>query len=141
MPLKILTYPDERLRVVCRPDFIIEGDIIQEMFYLMEEHGGLGLAAPQVGIDARLFVTHWGEVFINPQITQRSCKMLVSEGCLSLPHRQGTLWRYNEVEVTGRVYVGEQAFVIQHECDHLDGKLIISFETIRAGDDIRESYQ
>ena len=55
------------LRKVCRPDFTITADEISQMFLLMREKNGLGLAAPQVGIDARLFVTGWGEVFVNPR--------------------------------------------------------------------------
>ena len=51
----------------------------------MRQHGGLGLAAPQVGINARLFVAHWGEVFVNPLIVESVGSYLAVEGCLSLP--------------------------------------------------------
>ena len=57
---------DPVLRKVCRADFVIGDKTLDRMFALMREKGGLGLAAPQVGIDARLFVTEWGEVFVNP---------------------------------------------------------------------------
>ena len=81
-----LVRPDDPiLHRVCRPDFVLRANIIQQMFRLLEETGGLGLAAPQVGIDARFFVTIWGEVFVNPKIAHREGEMQRQEGCLSLP--------------------------------------------------------
>lgn len=123
--LQILTLPDERLLKVCRPDFVIHGWMIFEMFRLMKENHGLGLAAPQVGIDARLFVTHWGEVFVNPQFVGLGGKRPIREGCLSVPGRTGVQERYRTIQmVDGRRYYGMQAIVIQHEWDHLNGRLI-----------------
>ena len=64
-----LVKPDDPiLRTRCRPDFVIRGGLIGQMFDLLRQYGGLGLAAPQVGIDARFFVTAWGEVFVDPRI-------------------------------------------------------------------------
>jgi len=126
-PLKILTGPNPILEKVCRPDFRIPEGLIAEMFRLMRQDKGLGLAAPQVGIDARLFVTHWGEVFVNPTIT-RIGKIVVhtEEGCLSFPTLIGTKIRHACVEVCGRQYIEMEAVIIQHELDHLDGITIVT---------------
>lgn len=125
-PLKILTGPNPILEMVCRPDFTIPEWLIPEMFRLMREQDGLGLAAPQVGIDARLFVTAWGEVFINPVLTAHSeFSKPIQEGCLSFPGRLGVMRRYPAIEIGGRSYVNEQAIIIQHELDHLNGITIV----------------
>lgn len=122
----LLVAPDNAiLHNPCRPDFIIYRTDIEEMFALMYEYRGLGLAAPQVGINARLFVTNWGEIFINPGIVELYEPRSAVESCLSLPGVQVTVQRWNQIRLAdGRVYVGQQAIVIQHECDHLDGCLI-----------------
>ena len=106
-------------------DFVLKADTIQQMVHLLEETGGLGLAAPQVGIDARLFVTVWGEVFVNPTIVRREGEVRCQEGCLSLPGVTRLKKRCRSVVLAdGRIFEGEQAIVIQHETDHLDGILI-----------------
>ena len=51
-------------------NFTVTQADIEEMFALMQKYGGLGLAAPQVGIDAQLFIAHWGEVFVNPVLLE-----------------------------------------------------------------------
>lgn len=114
---------DPILRKVCRPDFTITREQINEMFALMYHHRGL--AAPQVGIDARLFVTDWGEVFINPRIVSFRDNSSHTEGCLSLPGVVRNVQRWQTIELaTGRIFHGERAYVIQHEMDHLIGVLI-----------------
>ena len=116
------------LRKVCRPDFTITADEINQMLYLLEENGGLGLAAPQVGIDARLFVTAWGEVFINPRVVDIAGPIRTTEGCLSLPSVTATVDRWAKICLAdGRIYEGQRAVVILHEIDHLDGVLITDF--------------
>ena len=67
LTMQLVRPDDPILRKVCRPDFMLTADDINQMLCLLEETGGLGLAAPQVGIDARFFVTDWGEVFVNPR--------------------------------------------------------------------------
>ena len=121
-----LVRPDDPiLHRVCRPDFLLKANIIQQMFHLLDETGGLGLAAPQVGIDARFFVTAWGEVFVNPMIVRREGEVHCQEGCLSLPGVIRLKERCRKVVLEGgRAFGGEQAIVIQHEIDHLDGILI-----------------
>jgi len=123
--LKLVKPNDPILRTICRADFTIRRGDIDEMFDLMRQHGGLGLAAPQVGINARLFVTHWGEVFVNPLIVESIGSYLVVEGCLSLPGVALECCRYQQITMSsGQVYEGQEAQVIWHECDHLNGILI-----------------
>ena len=124
-----LVRPDDPiLRKVCRSDFTITADAINRMLCLLKENGGLGLAAPQVGIDARLFVTEWGEVFINPRVVGIAKPIRVTEGCLSLPGVTATVDRWAKIRLAdGRIYEGQRAGVILHEIDHLDGVLITDF--------------
>lgn len=123
--MQIITVPDERLRYICRPDFIINRETIDEMFDIMNENNGVGLAANQVGINARMFIVAWGEVFINPVIKLRSEYEYVEEGCLSLPGRIYRCRRANRILMdNGAIYTGWKAVVIQHELNHLDGRLI-----------------
>jgi peptide deformylase len=113
------------LRTVCRSDFSIDVADINQMFELMRAKGGLGLAAPQVGIDARLFVTGWGQVFVDPQIVVARDERLVPEGCLSLPGVEVQALRFNNIVLAnGERFEGLQAQVIQHEIGHLNGILI-----------------
>jgi peptide deformylase len=124
--LKILTGPNPILERVCRPNFTIPEWLIREMFRLMRENRGLGLAACQVGIDARLFITHWDEVFINPTLTAHGeYKRRITEGCLSFPGQIGVMERWDWVEINGRRYGMEEAIVVQHELDHLNGITIV----------------
>lgn len=121
-PLKILIGPSLILEKTCRPDFRIPEWLIPEMFRLLQQHKGLGLAAPQVGIDARLFVTNWGEVFVNPTVTRAGKDAIrTQESCLSFPTLIGVKIRHACVEVCGRQYSGPEAVIIQHELDHLNG--------------------
>lgn len=123
--MQLVTRDDPILHRVCRPDFSISRYDISQMFILMRVKNGLGLAAPQVGIDARLFVTDWDEVYVNPVIAQRFGTFTSGEGCLSLP---GVTWQRKRnlviVLADGRTYDSQKAVVIQHEIDHLDGILI-----------------
>jgi peptide deformylase len=99
---------------------------INQMFFLMREAGGLGLAAPQVGISARFFITYWGEVFVNPEIIRMKNPIRIIERCLSFPGITATIQRRTWIQLSdGRIYEDERAFVIQHECDHLNNILII----------------
>ena len=123
--MKLVIPDDPILHRVCRPDFTIRRGTIEGMFWLMHQMGGLGLAAPQVGINARLFVTKWNEVFVNPIPTYLGDSRLVQEGCLSLPGKIGNRRRYPFLRLPdGRVFGGEEALVLQHEIDHLNGILI-----------------
>lgn len=116
------------LRKVYRPDFTINMRDIMRMFAILQETKSLGLAAPQVGIDARLFVTVWGDIFVNPRVVEIDGPVRSTEGCLSLPGVTALVDRWDKIRLAdGRVYVGERAAVVLHEIDHLDGVLITDF--------------
>jgi peptide deformylase len=128
-PLILVPDYDPILTRPCRSDFVIDTFLIDRMFNLMLEKKGLGLAAPQVGIDARLFVTRWSEVFINPRIKTKEIPCTTYEGCLSLPGIERGVSRFNKITLAdGRVYTEGRAIVIQHELDHLNGVLITSYD-------------
>lgn len=112
---------------------------VEEMFETMKHDRGIGLAAPQVGLAKRLFITDVEgdrkRVFVNPEIVQTSLEMVeYEEGCLSFPGLYFTVKRPEALKIqaqteTGRVFTleadGLLARVILHENDHLDGKLFI----------------
>ncbi len=143
---QVRQYPDPVLRQAGRP--VVEfGDgtasLAERMFSLMDDAQGVGLAAPQIGILQRLFVYELeGEkvVCANPEITDRSDEVEVgSEGCLSLdvllqadsdlPVERHVAVSLRAVDEHGRPFErraeGLEARVIQHELDHLDGRLIL----------------
>lgn len=148
--MEILTYPHDMLITVCKPVDLVTLQIkeqLEEMLALMYENNGCGLSAPQVGIPLRMLVmNHTGMqetkgdeyIFINPVITSKFGGTAVRpEGCLSLPDEQIDIRRAKRIKfeawlprgilITG-AFNGIQARVMQHECDHLDGKLIIDYE-------------
>ena len=138
---EILIDPDPRLREISSP--VVDFDeslkhFIISMFYTMNENDGIGLAAPQIGLHKRLLVTNVpGEVakyFINPEIIATKGSQKQQEGCLSIPNTFGypVTKRYKSIrlkyqDISGDEYVQEfdglEAVCIQHEIDHLDGKL------------------
>jgi peptide deformylase len=113
---------------------------------------GVGLAAPQIGISSRIIVFRnkgfdekgWSktaenyDVLINPRITQARGEMVtMAEGCLSCPEIQVEISRFPEIKIRGydqegrkvnRRYTDYLARIVQHETDHLDGKLIIDYD-------------
>ena len=143
--LKIVKFGDDILRKVCRPVDEITPRIrtlISDMIDTMRTAGGVGLAAPQVGVLRRIAVIEVEEgkvhVLINPKIIAYSGEQVGTEGCLSNPGKWGTVKRPMAVTVRatnldGEVYDlnGKEllARAICHECDHLDGKLYTDFET------------
>ncbi len=128
-PLALVPDYDPILFRPCRSDFVFDLLLIDKMFNFMLSKNGLGLAAPQVGIDARLFVTRWGEVFVNPRIAKKEIPCTTYEGCLSLPGIERGVARFNKIVLAdGRVYTEGRAIVIQHELDHLNGVLITSYD-------------
>lgn len=109
------------------------------MLQAMEEHGGIGLAAPQVGESVRLITgghpaQGWSFTLINPEITKTSKQTAPSvEGCLSFPGKQVLVRRHKLITVKGFDLNWEpvkfrsrglMAYCLQHEIDHLDGKCI-----------------
>lgn len=114
--------------------------LIDDMFETMYAAPGVGLAAPQVNVSKRLFVMdvhddeHEPAVVINPKVEDLSEEVELREGCLSVPGMVGEIVRYKHAVVTGLDRYGEKiriegdgllAQCIQHEVDHLDGKLYI----------------
>jgi peptide deformylase len=145
MDLKLLQYPHPTLRHVSRPLKKIDAELrelAREMFALMYKHNGVGLAANQVDLPYRLFVINLesdpskGEeiVFVNPVISRRKGLAEAEEGCLSLPGLYGYVKRPAEVVIDAFSLDGKPfhleldglfARVVQHETDHLDGRLFI----------------
>jgi peptide deformylase len=124
--MEIITAPNTFLKRVCRPGVVLSITQLEALFLTMVANNGAGLAAPQVGIDARVFVTNWAEIFICPKIVSYgAARVETKEGCLSIPGKQFRVQRSLRIRLAcGRVYENEQAIVVQHECDHLDGILI-----------------
>jgi peptide deformylase len=153
--LKIVYYPHPTLRHKSTPLRRVNGrvkDIVREMFALMYEAKGVGLAANQVDLPFRLFVTNLagapeeGEelVFINPVIERPKGKVEQEEGCLSLPDVYAPVRRPERIAVSAYDLSGNEinceidgmfARVVQHETDHLDGVLFVDrlSETVRFG--------
>ena len=143
----IVIYGDEVLRRKCEPiapDYPDVKKLAEDMFLTLEEAEGVGLAAPQIGKDIRLFIvdcTPWGEddpalkdykrVFINARIYERSEQTdLFNEGCLSLPGLHEDVRRPVSIRMRyvdenfvehDEEFTGLKAWVIQHEYDHIEG--------------------
>ncbi len=146
--MEIRLLPDPILREVCEPVTLFDAeldDFVAEMLAVMYAAPGRGLAAPQVGVNARIFVMDatWKSgdpdpiVFVNPVILSSSDALAVNdEGCLSIPDRtcriarpaQVTLrWQALDGEQLERDFTGFAAACVQHENDHLNGVLCIDY--------------
>lgn len=110
--------------------------LIADMRRTMLEHSGIGLAAPQVGSNLRVFVTENG-VYVNPKLTVLGPSRTADEGCLSLPGVQVLVSRHLCVLISAQDEFGNPfeevehdlpARVWQHECDHLNGILITDYQ-------------
>ncbi len=111
--------------------------LVDDMIETMYEAPGIGLAAPQVGVQKRLFVWDMGEgprVIVNPEIVESDGEWLYDEGCLSVPGLTWEIVRPKTVHLVGRDLDGNEmsleldeleARLFQHEIDHLDGTLLI----------------
>ena len=141
--LYIIHYPDPRLRQVCAP--VTEFDeqlaaFVQRLYALMETGKGVGLAAPQVGINKRVLVLNVtgepgdSQVLVNPTLHEPHGSVEGEEGCLSLPGinvqvRRAQRLRLRAQDLQGRPIDTElvdlPARIVQHETDHLNGVLII----------------
>ncbi|CAG9295316.1 peptide deformylase [Celerinatantimonas diazotrophica] len=144
--LNVLRFPDERLRTIAKP--VVEvtpkiQQIVDDMFDTMYAEDGVGLAATQVDIHQQIIVMDCSEtrdqriVLINPELIERSptCAMN-EEGCLSVPEYRAEVERSTEVTVKaldrdGNSFqidaTGLLAICIQHEMDHLKGKLFVDY--------------
>lgn len=111
--------------------------LTQDMLSTMYSAPGIGLAAPQVGVQKRLFVYDWGSgpgVLINPEIKDVDGEWTFEEGCLSIPGLSWELLRPKQVHIVGIDIDGNEvsfeadeleARLFQHEMDHLDGVLLV----------------
>ena len=146
MSLQIIHYPHPTLRHKSRPLKRVDAELkklVAEMFDLMYEHEGVGLAANQVDLPYRLFVANpEGDpaakesegVFINPVLSGGHGQAEDEEGCLSIPGIRAPVTRNSKIkiqaydlagnEISGEVN-GLMARIVQHETDHLDGTLFI----------------
>ena len=143
--LKILTYPNSRLYKIAKPvDKINKGhkELIKNMTHTMYECNGIGLAATQVDFHERIIVIDISEeknnliVLINPDILERTGSQEYQEGCLSVPQVFEKIERFEKIKVKsldqdGKYFEFEAdgllSVCIQHEIDHLDGKVFVDY--------------
>jgi peptide deformylase len=146
--LPILEFPDPRLRTKASP---VEAarladpsfqQLFDDMFETMYEAPGIGLAASQVDVHQRFMVIDVTDdktrplVFVNPEITARQGEQVYQEGCLSVPNIFADVTRSDMITVQaldrhGQLFTlevdGVLAVCVQHEMDHLDGKLFVDY--------------
>lgn len=146
MPLlKVLRFPDERLRTVAQPVTSFDQTLqeqIDNMFETMQEENGVGLAATQVDFHQQLIVMDLQDdiqrpqVFINPKLIKASGDFCNEEGCLSVPGIYAKVDRAEFVTVKAHDRNGKEftveadglfAICLQHEMDHLKGKLFVDY--------------
>ena len=158
--LPILTWPDARLSQSCDP--VGEEDLealVQDMFDTMYAAQGRGLAAPQVGVMRRLFVMDCGwkegepapEAFLDPVIMVHDRRReTAEEGCLSIPglmvpvERAAAVtlaWRDARGDMHMRDFDGFEARCIQHEIDHLDGRVTLDHVDVVTRDRLLAGYE
>jgi peptide deformylase len=143
--LQILEYPDPRLRTKAKPVEVFDAALAQladAMLETMYAAPGVGLAATQVDVHKRLIVMDVSEgktdprVFCNPQILALEGTGITEEGCLSVPGifdevKRAATVRARAQDVTGKSFEveldGLAAVCLQHEMDHLDGKLFVDY--------------
>jgi peptide deformylase len=143
--LNILEFPDRRLRTVAKPVERVDDALrrlIDDMFETMYAAPGIGLAASQVDVHLRLLVLDVSEnsdapmVFINPEILERDGEQVHQEGCLSVPGIYADVHRAEHIRVRALDRNGQSfeceahgllAVCIQHEMDHLAGKLFVDY--------------
>ena len=146
--LPILEFPDPRLRTTAVP--VAAGDVttpafprlLDDMFATMYDAPGIGLAASQVDVHQRFMVIDISEeknqpqVFINPELSDKLGEQVYQEGCLSVPGIFADVTRANQIKVKAIGRDGQPfeleadgllAVCIQHEMDHLEGKLFVDY--------------
>ena len=143
--LKILTYPDARLYKIAKAVDLINNkhrELIKNMAETMYESSGIGLAATQVNFHERIILIDISEeknnliVLINPNIMESEGRQEQQEGCLSIPKFFEKVERYEKIKVKALdqegnpfelVADGLLSVCIQHEIDHLDGKVFVDY--------------
>jgi len=143
--LNVLRFPDPRLRTVAKPVEQVTPaiqQIVDDMLETMYDENGVGLAATQADIHLRIVVMDCSEehdtpiVMINPEIIKRQGSMMNEEGCLSVPDTYASVERAEAVTVAALDRDGKPfefdatellAICVQHELDHLMGKLFVDY--------------
>ncbi len=141
----ILHYPDPRLRQVAQPVTTVDDEVrrlVDDMAETMYAAPGIGLAAVQINVAQRVVVIDLSEtrnalqVFINPEIMERDGKQVFEEGCLSVPGVYDEVERARHIRLRALDRNGQPfeleaegllATCIQHEIDHLDGKVFVDY--------------
>ncbi|MEW6646638.1 MAG: peptide deformylase [Pseudomonadota bacterium] len=157
--LNILHFPDPRLRTRAAPVSQVDDGIrrlVDDMFDTMYDAPGIGLAATQVNVHQRVIVIDVSEekneprVFINPEIISRDGVEQMDEGCLSVPGVYETVERAEKVTVRALNRDGQPfeleadgllAVCIQHEMDHLEGKLFVDYLSSLKRERIRKKLE
>ena len=157
--LTILHYPDSRLRKSALPVETVDESIrslVADMLETMYAAPGIGLAATQVNVQKRVIVMDVSEdkdqplVFINPTLLERDGENDMEEGCLSVPGFYETVRRAARIRVSALDRDGEPfeldasgllAVCVQHEMDHLDGKLFVDYLSALKRDRIRKKLE
>ena len=158
-PLDILKFPDPRLRTVAKPVKEVTGKIValaDQMLDAMYEAPGIGLAATQVNFHQRLIVIDISAtnnqplILINPTIVSGEGEIETNEGCLSVPGFYEPVDRYQQIQFEAIGRDGEPfsmeavdllAVCIQHEIDHLEGKLFVDYLSSTKRQLIRKKLQ
>ena len=154
--LEILVYPDSRLRTIAKPVTTVDDEIRQlvtNMKETMYDANGIGLAATQVDVHLQVIVMDLSEernqprVLINPKIVEQDGEQLYDEGCLSVPDYYAPIKRAESIKMTaldeqGEIYEleadGLLAVCIQHEMDHLQGKVFVDYLSRLKQDRVRK---
>jgi peptide deformylase len=157
--LEILEFPDPRLRTRAQPVELFDaalGRLIDDMLATMYAAPGIGLAATQVNVHRRIIVIDTSEShdqpmeFINPEILAREGVEVTEEGCLSVPQIYEEVQRAAHVRVRaqdrrGKLFEveldGLLAVCLQHELDHLEGKLFVDYLSALKRDRIRRKLE
>ena len=157
--LEILVYPDPRLRQQAKAVDVVSAEIqklVDDMAETMYAAPGIGLAAVQVNVPKRVVVIDVSpdhndlQVFINPEIRTHTGEQEIEEGCLSVPGVFAPVTRAQRITVTALDRDGKQfelqaegllAVCIQHEIDHLDGKVFVDYLSRMKQDRIRKKLK
>ena len=142
---EILEFPDPRLRTVARPVERFDQDLaelVEDLFETMYAEKGIGLAATQVNAHQRVLVMDTSDgrdrprAFVNPEIISADGTQIYEEGCLSVPGIYAKVERAERITVRARHPDGSEftvdlegldAVCLQHEVDHLDGKVFVDY--------------
>ena len=157
--LNILEYPDPRLRTIAAEVETFGPDLqkfCDDLLETMYEAPGIGLAATQVDVHQRIIAVDVSEnrnephIFVNPQLTLHGELQVGEEGCLSVPGIYEQVQRAERITVNAKNPKGEAfsldaegllAVCIQHECDHLEGKLFVDYLSNLKRNRIRKKLQ